>query len=95
MLNIYGNQNAFPKLVVELSVDGVSYFYPIQMYYPQPNTVYSIEQITLKSAGSNYSNFYEKMMEMDMSISVSSWTDVDIANINAGYTDEHHTGIYN
>ena len=95
LLNIYGNQNAFPKLVVELSVDGVSYFYPIQMYYPQPNTVYSIEQITLKSAGSNYSNFYEKMMEMDMSISVSSWTDVDIANINAGYTDEHHTGIYN
>ena len=95
LLCIYDNQNSYPKLVVELSVDGVSYYYPIQMYYPQPNTVYSIDQITIKSAGSDYSNFYEKKIALEMDITVQDWTEVTFNNINAGFTDETQTGIYN
>ena len=95
LLCIYDNQNSYPKLVVELSVDGVSYYYTIQMYYPQPNTVYSIDQITIKSAGSDYSNFYEKKIALEMDITVQDWTEVTFNNINAGFTDETQTGIYN
>ena len=94
LLTIYIYQNAYPKLVIELSVDGQSYFYPIQMYYPQPNTVYTIDRITLRSMGSDYSNFYEKQFGMDVSLSVSEWNDVEIENIDAGYSDDHKTEIY-
>lgn len=95
LLCIYNNQNYYPKLVVELSVDGVSYYYPIQMYYPQPNTVYSIDRITIKSAGSEYSNFYEKKVAVEMDLTVQDWTEVTFNNINVGFTDETQTGIYN
>lgn len=94
LLTTYINQNSYPKLVIELSVDGQSYFYPIQMYYPQPNTVYTIDRITLRSMGSDYSNFYEIQYGMDVSLSVSEWTDVEIENIDAGYSDDHKTEIY-
>lgn len=95
VLQFSNQQNSYPKLVVELEVDGQRYFYPIQIYYPQCNTVYKIDRITLKSAGSAYSNFYEKMAQMDMEINVQPWEEVDIANIDTGYIDEHHTGTYN
>lgn len=77
----YNNQNAYPKLVIELDVNGNTVFYPIQMYYPQPNTVYSISSITLKGAGSSYSNFIEEKTPVDYSMAVVPWTDITIDSI--------------
>lgn len=78
----YNNQNAYPKLVIELSVNGNTVFYPIQMYYPQPNTVYSLSSITLKGSGSSYSNFIEEKTPVEYSMAVAPWTDITISNID-------------
>ena len=82
IVQTYSNQNSYPKLVIELDVNGTTCFYPIQMYYPQPNTVYNISQITLKGSGSPYSNFIEEKNQVDFSLDVEPWTTVDIDNIN-------------
>ncbi len=95
LLQYSSNQNAYPKLVVELEIDGETHYYPVQMYYPQSNTVYQVNRITIKSAGSEYSNFFEKLVHMEMDINVLDWTEVAINNIDTGFTDEHHTEIYN
>ena len=94
ILQTYYNQNAYTKLVVELLIDGVSHFYPIQIFRPQPNTVYKLDRITIRSEGSEYANFFEKLISMDAEISVQPWTEVDITNIDSGYKDEHHTDTY-
>ena len=94
LLQYRSNQNAYPKLVVELEIDGETHYYPIQMYYPQSNTVYQVNRITIKSAGSEFSNFFEKLVKLEMDISVLDWNEVTINNVDCGYTDEHHTGIY-
>lgn len=49
---------AAPKLVIEVTIDGEVYYYPIQLNHPQPNTDYRISNITLGSTGSEYSNLY-------------------------------------
>lgn len=95
ILQTFSNQNTYTKLVVELLIDGVSHFYPIQIFRPQPNTIYKLDRITIRSEGSEYANFFEKLISMDAEISVLPWEEVDIANIDTGYTDEHHTGTYN
>ena len=94
VLQTSGNQNSYPKLVVELEIDGVQHFYPIQIYYPQSNTVYQVQRITIKSAGSEYSNFFEQMIAVEMDINVLDWTEVTINNINTGFTDETQSDIY-
>ncbi len=88
----YSKQNDASKLVIELSIDGVSWFYPIQLTYMQPNTVYKIDKITIKDYGSEYSNFYPQKHIVDVSVSVSDWTELEISNINLGadtLTGEH------
>ena len=80
----YNNQDASPKLVVELSVDGETLFYPIQVFAPQPNTHYVVDKITLKSPGSEYSNFYLIKYKADYSVHVEDWHSVAISNIDCG-----------
>ena len=80
----YKSQNIYPKLVIELSIDGVSWFYPIPLIYPQPNTVYRIENITIKDYGSEYSNFSPIKYAVDYTISVADWSEVDVENMNVG-----------
>ena len=94
ILSTSSQQNAFPKLVVELSVDGRTYFYPIQMYCPMHNVAYQISRITLKSDGSNYSNFYEIRQAVQANVAVANWNESEIGNINLGYADDEGTSIY-
>ena len=78
------DQDGTEKLVVIVEVDGEKLFYPIQIAYPQPNTHYVIDNITLKSAGSGYANYYEKQYKVDYSIRVEPWNSVSVANIDCG-----------
>ena len=96
MLTTYTGQNVHPKLVIELSIDGVSYFYPILCYAVQPNTVYQISKIKLKGLGSEYSNFYELVMDYDVSLdmSVQEWTTTALGEMSGGYLPGHKEEIY-
>ena len=97
----YKNQNIYPKLVIELSIDGESWFYPIPVIYPQPNTVYKIDNITIKDYGSEYSNFSPIKYVVDYNISVADWYEVNINNMNdhlkllyEKYWDSFITNVY-
>jgi hypothetical protein len=94
VLSTSSNQNGFPKLVVELSVNGKSYFYPIQMYCPMHNVAYQISRITLKSDGSNYSNFFEIKLAAEVEMTVTDWDETEISNIDVGYTDDSGNAVY-
>lgn len=80
----YSDQLATQKLIFELEIDGQTWFYPIELTDTQPNTVYQIDNVTIKNLGSEYANFYEKKYAADLSISVKSWDEVPIANWNLG-----------
>ena len=81
----FDKQTLTPRLIVELLIDGQSSFYPIEISMPQPNTIYEIENITIKSSGSEYSNFYEKKYNVQCSVSIVPWQNIDVPNINVGY----------
>lgn len=83
----YDEQDYTIKFIIELSIDGETHFYPIQMLWVQPNTNYKIDTITIKSKGSKYSNFYEKKFEVSFPFAVVEWEDVSIGNIEVGYKD--------
>lgn len=53
----FGSQDDSMKLVIEAEIDGVKHFYPVRAVFIQPNTIYTVENITLKGKGSDYSNF--------------------------------------
>ena len=94
-LENYEYQYDYMKLVIEVEVDGVNYFYPILLRMMQPNTLYSIQNITLKGPGSEYSNFFERQYYGNVSApAVLEWTDCTISNIDVGYTDDTGTAIY-
>ena len=80
----FKSQNIYPKLVIELSIDGASWFYPIPVIYPQPNTVYKIDNITIKDYGSEYSNFSPIKYAVNYNISVADWYEVNVDNMNIG-----------
>ena len=80
----FEEQTLTPRLIVELLIDGQSSFYPIEISMPQPNTIYKIENITIKSQGSEYSNFYEKKYDVQCSVSIMPWQNIEIPNINVG-----------
>ena len=80
----FDKQTLTPRLIVELLIDGQSSFYPIEISMPQPNTIYEIENITIKSSGSEYSNFYEKKYDVQCSVSIVPWQNIEIPNINVG-----------
>lgn len=80
----FSKQNEYPKLVIELSIDGKSWFYPIPLIHPQPNTVYKIDNITIKDYGSEYSNFFPIKYVVDYTINVAEWSEITIENMNVG-----------
>ena len=80
----FKGQNTYPKLVIELSIDGESWFYPIPLIYPQPNTVYRIDNITIKDYGSEYSNFFPLKYVVEYTIKVAEWSELTIENMNVG-----------
>lgn len=80
----YKSQNIYPKLVIELSIGGKSWFYPIPLIHPQPNTVYKIDNITIKDYGSEYSNFFPIKYVVDYTIKVAEWSEITIENMNVG-----------
>lgn len=88
MTSDFDKQTLTPRLIVELLIDGQSSFYPIEISMPQPNTIYEIDNITIKSAGSEYSNFYEKKYDVECSVDIVPWQSVDIPNIDVGYTQD-------
>lgn len=88
MTSDFDKQTLTPRLIVELLIDGQSSFYPIEISMPQPNTIYEIENITIRSAGSEYSNFYEKKYDVECSVDIVPWQSVDIPNIDVGYTQD-------
>ena len=51
---------------------------------PQPNTVYRIDNITIKDYGSEYSNFFPLKYVVDFSVTVTDWTEMTIDNMNVG-----------
>lgn len=94
-LENYDYQYDYMKLVIEVEVDGVSYFYPILLRMIQPNTLYSIGNITLKGPGSEYSNFFERQYYGNVNApAVLEWENCTISNIDVGYTDDTGTAIY-
>ena len=82
------NQDSTIKLVVEVSIDGDTYFYPIQVNYPQPNTVYQVQNITLKGWGSEYSNFYVPNKDASMATRLIDWNNNTIEDIPVGYKSD-------
>ena len=91
----YSSQDSMTKLVIEVLIDGRTYFYPIPMKYPQPNTSYHISNITLKGLGSEYSNFFEKQYRVtNSSPVVVQWTTTTVSNTDVGYTTEIGEAIY-
>lgn len=94
---MFGNisaQDATTKLVIEIEMDGSSYFYPIRMIHPQPNTVYTVNTITLKGAPSEYCNKYEANYYATMgNANVIEWGQGEVDNIDVGYNPQHN-GIY-
>ena len=83
-VSTYNDQVQYPKLVIELVIDGVSKFYPICITYPQPNTVYQVGTITIVGEGSDYSNFIEQKYYATFSISVRDWDQLEVNNIDVG-----------
>ena len=69
-------------------------FYPICITYPQPNTVYQVDRITIVGEGSDYSNFIEQKFYATFCISVSGWDDLEVSNIDMGYSDYDGNNIY-
>ena len=64
------------------------------MYCPMHNVAYQISRITLKSAGSNYSNFFEIKLAAEVEMTVTDWDETEISNIDVGYTDDSGNAVY-
>ena len=95
VLENYDYQNDYMKLVLEVEIGGESFFYPILLRAMQPNTLYTIHNITLKGRGSEYSNFYERWYAGSVTIpTVLEWEEAEIDNIDVGYSDNDGTSIY-
>ena len=88
------NQDASVKLVIEVSIDGKIYFYPIQVNYPQPNTTYQVQNITLKGMGSEYCNFYQPHNEATLSAKPIDWVNNVVEDIPVGYKGDSFSEIY-
>lgn len=84
---IYNQDNTL-KLVIEVEVDGTTMFYPIQILQPQPNTVYRIDNITLKGAPSPYCNVYPISYDSYSETTVSAITEISVNNIMTGANPE-------
>lgn len=86
-VGIYDQDNTL-KLVIEVEVDGTTMFYPIQILQPQPNTLYRIENITLKGAPSPYCNVYPVSYDAYSETAISAITEIYVSDIMAGANPE-------
>lgn len=80
----FRDQGESQKLVIELLINGEIWFYPIQLDYIQPNTVYNIKKITIRGYGSKYANVIEKKYSYDYSMTIMPWTSLDVDNVYVG-----------
>ena len=95
MCTSFDSQDDTIKLVIEVEIDGETYYYPYRVMYVQPNSRYLVRNITLRGLGSKYSNFYVKKYSGSVEpISISPWTDLEVDNIDLGYKDYGGTEIY-
>ena len=86
----YAGQDDTMKLVIEVEIDGDTHYFPIRALYIQPNTIYTVENITLKGIGSEYSNFINQRTAptaLAGPVTIGSNALV-IDNIELGATDE-------
>lgn len=91
----YTEQDVTQKMVFQVEIDGEDCFYIIPMRELEAGCIYKLTNLTLKGPGSEYSNFYERKYEGDLTpISVTGWEDLEISNINMGYTDDLGLAIY-
>ena len=76
----YSTQDYTQKLVIEVDINGTSYFYAIWLMYFNCNHVYNIENITLKGLGTRYANvFYARVASniSELNVTASGSTDFD------------------
>ena len=95
MCTSFTGQDDTIKLVIEVEIDGKTYFYPYRALYIQPNSRYLVRNITLKGIGSDYSNFYIKKYGADVApVSIQGWDELEVDNIDMGYSDYDGNNIY-
>ncbi|MBR5432073.1 MAG: hypothetical protein IK119_06810, partial [Bacteroidales bacterium] len=91
----FSAQDDTQKMVFQVEIDGTDYFYIIPMRELEAGMIYKLGNINLKGLGSEYSNFYERKYEGNLTpFSVEGWTDCEIDNIDMGYKDYGGTEIY-
>ena len=87
---LYGdikNQDDTQKLVIEVDIDGIPYFYIISLYELNAGMIYKVGNINLKSIGSEYSNKYEQKYEVKGAVTeIADWSETELAKMNVGYT---------
>ena len=59
----WASQDDIQKLVIEVDIDGTSYFYIISLAELNAGMIYKVGTINLKSLGSEYSNIYEEKVD--------------------------------
>ena len=95
MCTSFTGQDDTIKLVIEVEINGKTYFYPYRALYIQPNSRYLVRNITLKGIGSDYSNFYIKKYGADVApVSIQGWDELEVDNIDMGYSDYDGNNIY-
>ena len=87
----WASQDDIQKLVIEVDIDGTSYFYIISLAELNAGMIYKVGTINLKSLGSEYSNIYEEKVdpnnEAATTISgVGEWSETELSEMNVGYT---------
>ena len=87
----WASQDDIQKLVIEVDIDGTSYFYIISLAELNAGMIYKVGTINLKSLGSEYSNIYEEKVdpnnEAAITISgVGEWSETELLEMNVGYT---------
>ena len=87
----WASQDEIQKLVIEVDIDGTSYFYIISLAELNAGMIYKVGTINLKSLGSEYSNIYEEKVdpnnEAATTISgVGEWSETELSEMNVGYT---------
>ncbi len=95
MCTSFNGQDDTIKLVIEVEINGKTFFYPYRAMYIQPNSRYLVRNITLKGIGSEYSNFYIKKYGADVApVSIQGWDELEVDNIDMGYSDYDGNNIY-
>ena len=87
----WASQDDIQKLVIEVDIDGTSYFYIISLAELNAGMIYKVGNINLKSLGSEYSNIYEEKVdpnnEAAATISgIGEWSETELSEMNVGYT---------